>query len=323
MWKELADSGIDAICLPANVSAWCQPNDLYVNANFKMQLTTMDALPSKTQMATNLPKWLDKLESKIQKSLTIDAIRQSFMTTGVYPVDMEQVSVDWPEGSGNASTSRCFDMTSRLLGSAAVFESWTADIERKGGRSTSRDEGADDNREQMRNAFIHPQAVDIQEITDLNTILPDQASELVVSPISSIPQIPQTSSHTDSLLPTSDPLPHNPVSDHGPAEANIAVVTFPPMSQPTIAGELTSSSTLTNEAIADLQLDDSHIVCCGGIKRRLVLDDDSEEDDEGRLKWEKPSKQVCYGFVDQGDEFEYGMEWEMMKTITANRRKKE
>ncbi|KAK2947719.1 hypothetical protein BLNAU_17319 [Blattamonas nauphoetae] len=237
------------------------PNDLYVNANFKAELTTMDPLPSKTKLSANLPKWLDKLESKIQRSLTIESTKASFANSGIFPVNMDAVCGTWSEGTGPAGSSRCFDITSKLLGSEEAQASWRADIARKARRSSDTDQSDVEMRDQARNT------------QPLSTPSP-QALQPLSTPSPQALQ-PLSTPSPQALQPLSTPSPQalQPLSTPSPQALQ-------PLSTPSPQAPQPSSCLL--ESSVGL-----------GKKRRLVFDDESEGEEE-RLLWEKPQKQRRY-----------------------------
>ncbi|KAK2942792.1 hypothetical protein BLNAU_22310 [Blattamonas nauphoetae] len=234
LWLELASYGIDAVCLPPNVSAWCQPNDIYVNANFKAELISMDPLPSKTKLAAHLPKWLDKLESKIQRSLTIDSTKASFKDSGVFPVNMDVVCQNWSEGTGSASTSRCFDITCKLLGSAEVQALWRQDIAKKTRKSPGNELAGGEEREQARNFFLHSESVDVSEITEVNSNGPDlgEPIEMTPSPINSRSASSPSAASARQPSSGSTPPASQPSSGSSPSVRQLSSSSSPLARQP-------------------------------------------------------------------------------------------
>ncbi|KAK2962989.1 hypothetical protein BLNAU_2012 [Blattamonas nauphoetae] len=290
VWLELASYGIDAVCLPPNVSAWCQPNDIYVNANFKAELISMDPLPSKTKLAAHLPKWLDKLESKIQRSLTIDSTKASFKDSGVFPVNMDVVCQNWSEGTGSASTI----LPIRGIRPPTIF-------------------GIHPTREPTIFGILPTREPTIFGI--LPTREPTVFVILSTCPPTIGDPLPVRPSTVFVILSTCPPTIGDPLPVR-PSTVFVILSTCPP----TIGDPLPVLATPSPSASqpSDGQSD---VLISVGIKRKLVFDDESEEENE-RMQMDKPRKQMRFEDQNDLDDYEYGKEWEMMKLLTANRRKK-
>ncbi|KAK2947720.1 hypothetical protein BLNAU_17320 [Blattamonas nauphoetae] len=309
------------------------PNDLYVNANFKAELTTMDPLPSKTKLSANLPKWLDKLESKIQRSLTIESTKASFANSGIFPVNMDAVCGTWSEGTGPAGSSRCFDITSKLLGSEEAQASWRADIARKARRSSDTDQSDVEMRDQARNtqplSTPSPQALQPlstpspQALQPLSTPSP-QALQPLSTPSPQALQ-PLSTPSPQALQPLSTPSPQalQPLSTPSPQALQPLSTPSPQALQPLSTPSPQALQPLSTPSPQAPQPSSCLLESSVGLgkKRRLVFDDESEGEEE-RLLWEKPQKQRRYETHLDISDFEFGEEWDMMKQLTTNRRKK-
>ncbi|KAK2960665.1 hypothetical protein BLNAU_4320 [Blattamonas nauphoetae] len=314
----------------------------------------------------------------MQRSLTIDSTKSSFAVSGIYPVSMDAVCENWSEGSGPASTSRCFDITSKLLGSEEVQTLWRADIAKKTRRIRDNEQNLEELREQARNSFTHTESIDISEITEMTSVDPDigelfettpspathrtisspstPSSEPLTAPTQPArptsgtptqPARPTSGTPTQPARPTSGtptqparPTPGTLTQPARPTPGTLTQPARPTSGTPTQPARPTSGTptqparptsgtptqparptpgTLTQPASEPSSL--SEIVVSIGIKRSLLYDDESDEEKE-RRNLDKPQKQPR--FEDQNDEsdYEYGKEWDMMKMLTANRRKK-
>ncbi|KAK2942968.1 hypothetical protein BLNAU_6750 [Blattamonas nauphoetae] len=125
LWKQLADLGIDSICLPSNCSSIMQPCDLYVNSAFKRNLQKLPPLPSKTKQNSELIPWLLKVESAALTALdNSEQIIASFRESGIFPFNPEIVTSQLRDGSPAEETRRGFPLGSKVLSDPVVQSGW-------------------------------------------------------------------------------------------------------------------------------------------------------------------------------------------------------